>query len=122
MIDNKLHENSIWVKDSACSPPDGPDRGDADGGRLAVMKAADSGLEELLDELRRHGCREATGRPQSSAQEERRRRWSEGKKRETTVRPLFPTAMLWLFNLTVTIIRCNVILNTKGQFRIHLPS
>lgn len=68
------------VKDTARSPPDGPDRGDADRGRLAVMEAADGGLEELLDELRRHcGC-EATGCPQSSAKEERRRRWSEENK------------------------------------------
>lgn len=57
------------------SPPDGPDRRDADGRRLALVEAADSGLEKLLDELRRHGCREATGCPQSSAEEERRCSW-----------------------------------------------
>lgn len=45
------------------------------------MEAADGGLQELLDELRGHGRREATGRPQRSAQEERRRRWSEENKR-----------------------------------------
>lgn len=45
------------------------------------MEAADGGLQELLDELRGHGCCEATGRPQRSAQEERRRRWSDENKR-----------------------------------------
>lgn len=44
------------------------------------MEAADGGLQELLDELRGHGCGEATGRPQRSAQEERGRRWSEENK------------------------------------------
>lgn len=53
------------------SPPDGPDRRDADGWRLAVMETADCGLEKLLDEFRRHGCSETTGRPQSAAQKER---------------------------------------------------
>lgn len=40
------------------------------------MEAADGGLQELLDELRGHGGREATGGPKGSAQQERRRRWS----------------------------------------------
>lgn len=72
------------LENTARSPPDGPDRGDADGGRLAVVEATDGGLEELLDELRRHGRRETTGRPQSSAEEERRRRWSGENKNSKT--------------------------------------
>lgn len=51
-------------------PPYGADCGDADGWRLTVVKAADGGLEELLDELRSHGGCEAAGGPQSSAEEE----------------------------------------------------
>lgn len=60
---------------TACSPPDGSDCRDADGGRLAVVESADSGLEELLDELRRHGCCEATSCPQCPTKEEGGRRW-----------------------------------------------
>lgn len=59
------------------SPPDGPDGRDADRGWLSNVEPTDSCLEELLDQLRRHGCCEAAGCPQSSAQEERRRCWSD---------------------------------------------
>lgn len=68
------------------SPPDGSDRRDADGRRLAVVEAADGGLQELLDEVRGHGGREATGRPQGSAQQERRRRWRKKKTKMQQVR------------------------------------
>lgn len=60
------------------SPPDGPDGRDADRGRLSHVEPTDGRLEELLDQLGRHGRREAAGCPQRSAQEERRRCWSDG--------------------------------------------
>ena len=83
----KQNNNTVMFTNKAGSPPDGPDRWDADGGRLAVVQPADRGLEELLDELRRHGCREATGGPQSPAEQERRRRWTRDKHKRQQWRP-----------------------------------
>lgn len=66
----------VWSRREMGSPPDGPDRRDADRGRLSDVEAADGCLEELLDQLGGHGRREAAGGPQSSAEEERGRRCS----------------------------------------------
>lgn len=85
MCFSRLQPVSSAYKITVCSPPNGPDCGDADRWWLAVVEAADGGLEELLDELRRHGGCESTGRPQRSPEEERRRRWSRENKKQEAV-------------------------------------
>ena len=78
------HRGECRAPPDGRSPPDGPDGRDADGWRLAVLQAADGGLEELLDELRGHGRGEAAGSPQGPAQQEGRRGWGGGEVNQTT--------------------------------------
>ena len=61
---------------AAHSPPDGSHSGNPNRRGLCLMKAADGGLQKLLDQFRGHGDSEPAGSPERPAQEEGRH-WGE---------------------------------------------